>query len=417
MKNRRGRYSSRLNRRLIFLLGLLTFFQLSAFADNHKITGVDNAIVTSQILTQVSNVHPVVGEQVVLRFELLVNGFFNGGTKFELPSMSTARLAQASSFAINGNRTIAGTTYSSQLWEVYLYPQQQGLIELPSVRFDIKFMDNVSRKSKTLSLLSEAKVFYAYRPADIPNNEPFIVAEQVSIDQQWSEPKQSYQIGDVIEREITISVVNLPSMNIPRFKVAAPEGVKLIAQEAKLRDKNNRGESTAIVSQIYRYIIHRDGEYVLGGENLNWWQPEVGLHQLQYPTYQVAVTGSSVNSKWLLAVSALMLMLAGLMLSRKHKKLKLPQRVQLCQALLLRDWRGFINLLYQRGDKVSAPAQMKPHITDKQPATDDLTNKHLAISSLFEHCFGPSSAQERDDIKTKPANRLSIKRLFSYFVT
>ncbi|GIU15914.1 hypothetical protein TUM4261_33630 [Shewanella sp. c952] len=416
MKNRRGRYSSRLNRCFAFLLGLFALFQLTAFADNHKVTEIDNAIVTSQILTQVSNVHPVVGEQVVLRFELLVNGFFNGGTQFELPSMSTARLSQASSFAINGNQTVAGITYSSQLWEIYLYPEQQGLIELPSVRFDITFMDNVSHKSKTLSLLSEAKVFYAYKPADIPNNEPYIVAEQVSIDEQWSEPKQSYQIGDVIEREITISVSNLPSMNIPRLKVAAPEGVKLIAQEAKLRDENNRGESTAIVSQIYRYIIHRGGEYVLGGENLNWWQPEVGLHQLKYPTYHIAVAGSSVNSKWLHAVSVLVLVLAGLMLIRKYKKWKLPHRVQLSQALLLKDWRGFINLLYQRGDKVSAPAQMKPHVADKQPVADELIHKYRAISSLFEYCFGPRSTEEREQIKTKPADKLSIKRLFRYVV-
>ena len=416
MKNRRGRYSNRLNRCLVFLLGLLALFQLTAFADNHKVTGGDNAIVTSQILTQVSNVHPVVGEPVVLRFELLVNGFFNGGTKFELPSMSTARLSPASSFAINGNRTIAGITYSSQLWEVYLYPEQQGLIELPSVRFDIKFMDNVSHKSKTLSLLSEAKVFYAYMPAELSNNEPYIVAEQVSIDEQWSEPKQSYQIGDVIEREITISVVNLPAMNIPRFKVVAPEGVKFIAQEAKLRDNNNRGESTAIVSQIYRYIIHRDGEYLLGGENLNWWQPEIGLHQLKYSTYKVTVTGSFGNRKWLLAASILVLVLAGLMLIRKYKKLKLPHRVQLWQALLLKDWRGFINLIYQRGDKVLAPAQMKPRVTHKQPVADELANQHLAISSLFEHCFGPGSAEERDQIKAKSADKLSIKRLLRYVV-
>lgn len=416
MRNRGEVFSNRLMQCLPFLLGLLAFFQLSALADNHKVTGVDNAILTSQILTQVSNVHPVVGEQVVLRFELLVNGFFNGGTKFELPSLSTARLSRASSFAINGSKQLAGITYSSQLWEVYLYPEQRGLIELPSVRFDIKFMDNASQKPKTLSLLSEPKVFYAYMPADIPNNESYIVAEQVSIDDQWSEPKQSYQIGDVIEREITISVVNLPAMNIPRLKVAAPKGVKLVAQEAKLRDKHNRGESIAIVSQTYRYIIHGGGEYVLGGEKLNWWQPDVGLHQLQYPTYNIAVTGSAVNSKWLLATSVLVLAIAGLMLLHKYRTLKFPQRAQLTQALLVRDWRGFINLLYQRGDKVSAPAQIKPHINDKQPVTDELINKHLAISRLFEHCFGPRSAEERDDIEAQPADELSLKKLFRYVV-
>ncbi|MCL1093613.1 BatD family protein [Shewanella kaireitica] len=416
MANRRKCYTNRLKQFLPFLLGLLAFFQLSALANNHKVAGEDNAIFTSRLLTQVSNVHPVVGEQVVLRFELLVNGFFNGGTQFELPSMSTARLSRASSFAINGNKKIAGVTYSSQLWEVYLYPEQQGLIELPSVRFDIKFMDNVSLQPKTLSLLSEPKVFYAYTPADIPNNEPYIVAEQVSIDEQWSEPKQSYQIGDVIEREITISVVNLPSMNIPRLKVAAPKGVKLIAQEAKLKDKVNRGESIATVSQTYRYIIHRSGEYLLGGENLNWWQPDVGLNQLQYSTYSVAVKGSVVNHKWLLAACVLVLAIVGLMLICKYKKLKLPQNVQLSQALMLRDWRRFINLLYQRGDKVSAPAQIKPHVTVKQPVTDELTNKQQAISRLFEHYFGPRLAKERDDIEAQPADELSLKKLFRYVV-
>ena len=414
MKNRRGRYSSRLNRRLVFLLGLLAFFQLSVFADEHQIKQGNKVIATSQLLSQVSNVHPVVGEQVVLRFELLVNGFFNGGTKFELPSMSTARLSRASSFAINGNKKIAGITYSSQLWEVYLYPEQQGLIELPSVRFDIKFMDNVSHKPKALSLLSEPKVLFAYIPEDIPKNAPFIVAEQVSIEEQWSEPKQSYQVGDVIERNVTISVVNLPSMNIPRIRVTAPKGVKLIAQEAKLSDSNNRGENIAMVNQTYRYIVNEGGDYALGGETLNWWQPKDGLHRLKFATYSIDVAGAGLFNTWMLVVIALAIVFVALVGLRKQKMFKLPQRVSLSRSLLARDWRGFINLLYQRADSVSAPAQIKPHLTDRQYVTDELVNKQLAISSLFRYCFGGTTS--KDDVKASPSNKLSIKRLFRYVV-
>ncbi|PKG76297.1 hypothetical protein CXF86_02155 [Shewanella sp. GutCb] len=396
-------------KRVALFLFCMVCINASAAATNTN--AVNTVAPSSQILTQVSNVHPVVGEQTVLRFELLVNGFFNGGTEFDLPSMSSARLSQASSFAINGNRTIAGTALSSQIWEVYLYPEHKGVIEVPSVRFKVKYMDNISGESKTAILISDAVVLYAHIPASLIHAEQYIVSGSVLIEDQWSVSQPSYNVGDVIKREIKISVTNLPAMNIPRIFMTAPDGVSVMPLEAKLTDNNNRGENSAILSQEFNYIIAAGGEFVVGGEEVLWWEPDVGLHRLNFSEIKLNVTGANID-RYSVLLSIIVLMLVVLLILGL-KKQTLPIRVKLTQALLAKDWREFINLLYRRGDLISAPATIKPSLSLQTPhASTKVLQKHQLISQLFRACF--SSTAENDDhgFKLKKEEKLFVREAF-----
>ncbi|MCL1058911.1 BatD family protein [Shewanella gelidimarina] len=396
-------------------------FSSSVIADNTSSTTNSATFVAStgvsstQIVTQVSNVHPIVGEQTVLRFELLVNGFFNGGTEFDLPSMSSARLSQASAFAINGSRTIAGQALSSQIWEVYLYPEHKGVIEVPSVRFKIKYMDSSSGEPKTATLMSDAVALYAHIPASLKDVKQYIVTESVSIDEQWSEPQQSYNIGDVIKREINISVTNLPAMNIPRIGITAPNGINVMALEAKLTDSNNRGENSAILSQEFSYIIEAGGEFTVGGEEVVWWQPDGGLHRLNLAEIKLKVIGANANRyRMLFALVGFVLVIMVLL---GLSKLTLPIRVKLTQALLAGDWRQFINLMYQRGDLISAPVLIKPSLPLQAPyASTEVLKKHQLISQLFKACFSATAEKDNHVYKSKKTAVLSVKKAFMFLI-
>ncbi|QQX81633.1 BatD family protein [Shewanella sp. KX20019] len=394
------------------LFGMICISSSAISADIAAINTVKTVTPSSQILTQVSNVHPVVGEQVVLRFELLVNGFFNGGTEFDLPSMSSARLSQASSFAINGSRTSAGQALSSQIWELYLYPEHKGVIEVPSLRFKIKYMDSSSGESKTATLMSDAIALYAYIPASLKNAEQYIVSESVLIEDQWSVSQPSYNVGDVIKRRIKISVANLPAMNIPRILITSADGVNVTALEAKLTDNNNRGENSAILSQELHYIVEDGGRFIVGGEEIMWWEPDFGLHRLNFAEIELNVAGSSTGREWVLF--ALVTSTATLLILPGLKRLVLPIRVKLTKALLAGNWREFINLLYLRGDKLSAPAIIKPSLP--LPASVEEHKKHQLISELFRACFNSVAENNSNPFKPKEGEKLSIIEALRYLI-
>ncbi|MCL1145446.1 hypothetical protein L2747_05360 [Shewanella marinintestina] len=313
---------------------------------------------TPRVSVSRSESHPVVGQKVVLRYELLVDGFFNGGTQFELPSISSASLAKASSFAINGSKRLEGRNLTSQIWEVYLYPEQQGLIQVPSISFAISYQDASSNSSKSTILLAKPALLYAYVPPELDIIAPYLVAEAVTIEDNWSTLKDSYQQGDVITRSVVIVATNLPASHIPPFKAKQFDGGSIIAREPQLEDISRRGESLGRLTQEFSYLIETSGDYSLGGETISWWKLGSGVEQHFFTTFKIDVVGWSQGNWYQLVfiLSCAAIILLGRIVFR-YQKNTLYWKAR--HALVTKDWPLFVGYLYQQRDSVKAISRLK----------------------------------------------------------
>lgn len=301
--------------------------------------------------------HPVVGQSLTLAYDVYVPGYFNGVTEFNLASLSRARLQQRGQFAINGSKTEAGVQYASQRWEVTVIPEQAGLISIPAQRFKVNFVD-ASGQAQQINLTAKAIDIFAYVPTELATKQDYFVADDVSLKQTWSEPKASYQIGDVIRREVVLTATNISSIQLPRFKPNVPRGISVTQLEPRLKDSNNRGEQSATMTLQLQYHIEQAGDYQLGGENVTWWQLDQGLQQKTFKTQQFEVAGFTLQWIWsILAIVIFLVCLSAcywLYLKYKHS---LTGRIK--HAYRKQQWSRLIALLYQRADRRRVLAQLK----------------------------------------------------------
>ncbi|MCL1140190.1 hypothetical protein [Shewanella pneumatophori] len=353
-----------------------------------------------QVIVSRAEVNPVVGQKVLLRFELLVNGFFNGATKFELPSMSSARLAKASDFAINGSKRVVGKTLSSQIWDVELYPEQSGLIEVPNIVFAIHYVDADSGKSLSRTIVAEPILVFAYLPESLKGVSTYIVSDNVQVEDNWSEVKVEYQPGDIIKRTLIITADDTPASYIPPFKANIADGITLVVKEPQLVNENNRGESRGQITQDLTYIIDKPGNYVLGGEVISWWQLGSGLKLNRLEQRDVAVIGFSTKNAYhilllLLGCGFLALILFWI----RTRKSTLYSQAK--HALAAEDWPLFVSLMYRKHDNSASPARLTAQLQSTDNAKQSRKAEKLTgtLNKLFDYLFARSSAVE---LKTTP---------------
>lgn len=331
--------------KFILLLLMLNIVNVT-WANDKK---VKEPVADSVITTTINEVHPVVGQKITINYLLAVKSYFNGATRFNLPSLSKGRLVQASSFAVNGNTQIESAKYATQLWQIDFYPEHAGLIEIPSLAFKVQYID-IKGNKQVSTLHSESMAIFAYLPEPLKTIKTYIVTSDLELYEQWSEPKSVYQVGDIIQRDITIEASDINSIQIPHIKFEDIKGLQIHVQEAKLTDQNHRGEQTATLAQTITYVIKQPGKYQLGGEHLNWWSIEAGLQQTAFDKKEFHVIGiSPLKIKAIIVITLIVLILLGLFF--KWKKRSVTLQLQLKKALKNKQRTLFIALLYQKSDQ------------------------------------------------------------------
>jgi hypothetical protein len=309
--------------------------------------------VTTTVLEQ----HPVVGQKVTINYLLAVKGYFNGATVFQLPSLSKGRLSQASEFAVNGSSIIDGEQYATQLWQIDLYPEQQGLLTLPTLNFTVQYK-NDQDEQQSATVQSDSIMVFTYLPEPLQQVESYLVSTDVSLSETWSDPHENYQIGDIIQRDINIQARDVSSIQIPHIHFKAIDGIQINVQEPKLQDKSNRGEQTASLTQTVTYVVEQAGHYSLGGEKLYWWHLKYGLKEESFEVQTIRVAGINAGQVITLIILGMILLMI-LLCVYKISKMPPSLHKQLKTALKNKQWNQFISLLYQQLDKDDGLALLK----------------------------------------------------------
>ena len=286
---------------------LMTLLMLFVIADK-SLAGV------ATIDASLSNSHPVMGEQVSLVVDISVPGYFNGPTRFSLPTVDGVQLRQESQFAVNGSRRVDGKAWATQRWTILIYPHRTGVIALPSLSFSVAYVDS-SDRSQRKSLSLPASLLLSYKPEGFPAQK-IAVVNSLEIDEDWSlddidvESGQPIDVtaGQVLQRRIEIRASGTLAINIPALKVSALEGISLHTKEPQLRDSSNRGVQVATLVQNIDYVVEAEGHYTFGGEEYQWWSSELGeTQQKVFPSIPIATEGSAKQRIVLLLIGSVFL--------------------------------------------------------------------------------------------------------------
>ena len=155
-----------------------------------------------------------------------------------------------------------GQTYELLQQSYFIFPQRSGEIILPAPVFS----------SQELFIKGQPQVLIV-KPGK-KHLQPWVIANNITLNQQWKLPGLPLQAGQAIERTVVIQGQDISGAQLPRA-VAPPiekTQIQTLASETHTEIQDNRVHGTRI--ERFRYIPSAGGNFHLGDIKILWWDSE-----------------------------------------------------------------------------------------------------------------------------------------------
>lgn len=235
----------------------------------------------------------VVGSPMRLRVTVLVETWFTSAPDY--PSFEVAGLVvrEPADNSFNVRERIGGVTYAGIVREYLLYPQRAARYVLDGQVVHVHYAHPDTRKPVDIARNLAPVRFEATVPAAAQELDPFLATRRLVLEQSVDGDLDAPAVGDAIERAVTVTVNDLPSMFIPPLLAAEhPHGLRGYASSPETEDVPGReaGRSIGRRMESVTYMIEEPGDYVLPAVRLRWWNRRTGaIETAEVPAFAFAV--------------------------------------------------------------------------------------------------------------------------------
>lgn len=200
------------------------------------------------------------------------------------------------------NTMVGGRNYQVIERRFAVFPQSSGELKIPSLNFQA-YVDGSRRslldRGRLVRKRSPSKSITVKRPrSDFPGT-TWLPAENLDIDEQWSQPPEQLTVGDSITRNLIIEAEGLLADQLPPLPLADIPGLKAYPDRAHTENATQQLPIVGRRSQSIAYIADQPGRYTLPAIRLPWW--DTGTNSLRWaelPARQIVVkpiTGTPQN--------------------------------------------------------------------------------------------------------------------------
>lgn len=223
-----------------------------------------------------------------------------------------------------------GRLYQLQEWRYLLFPQRSGKLVVEAPVFSGR---QAFGRGHELQL--------RVRPP--PMGAPWIPAYGLTLSEQWRNPEPPWQVGDLLERTITIEAQGVTGAQLPALPAPAIAGMELQELGAEVSQHVVDGQLIGRRVQRQRLLASQAGRFVLPDSRLVWWdlaqdaarEAVLPGRVLEFaaiappPVSTEAVAGAPVirgsepsfafSSRWLVSgLAGLLLIVVGVLLHRRY---------------------------------------------------------------------------------------------------
>lgn len=202
-------------------------------------------------------------------------------------------------------KKIHGKTYYAFEYNYAIFPQSSGEIVIPSLRWNLRIaksnrrslFNNSGNYEIKRQRTDEKRITVRPKPVIFPADKPWLPAEKMIIQENWSQDPTSFKLGEPLTRTIIVQANGLTSSQLPKFtNEPNTADIKFYADQPVLKDEqrddgvvSQRIESAAIVAA-------KSGDLTIPGEEIPWWNTETDRLEFLYIEPRIiSVTGSANN--------------------------------------------------------------------------------------------------------------------------
>lgn len=203
----------------------------------------------------------------------------HSSTWFAKP-LQFANLRIDDAFIIPFTRTVSSINYINNkkyatLSFYYLvFPYNTGTLEIPALEISASIPPEGGYKGEPVTIGTKPQIIHIKAIPSPKNQDVWMVAKNVTIKESWNKPLTQLRVGDVVEREITISASGtLPSLIQP-FKIEKPQFTSIYPMQPVLQDKRNSQDVNGVRIENYSYLFEKEADVIFPREEIYWWNPE-----------------------------------------------------------------------------------------------------------------------------------------------
>ena len=175
--------------------------------------------------------------------------------------------------SVSQTKIINGSTFAGVQMIYNVFPYDDDDLIIPEIEINVETPDKdgyigIRRVVKT----KEKKISIKHIPKSY-NSDQWLVADNLTVTENWTGDINIIKVGDVIERRISISVAGTVSELIPPIIWDTITGVSYYPSRANVKSNKTKTSINAERNESMRYLFEKEGEVIIPEIVFTWWNP------------------------------------------------------------------------------------------------------------------------------------------------
>lgn len=238
------------------------------------VTGYSPVLAAGDIVLRTSVVpeEAWVGQRVVLQIDVLGNSGWAQITRFGEVEINGAYLIRTDSQGTRLQETIDGVSYSGQRYELSIYPQEAGSVEVPAITVEVTTKGwDPDAAAQVQHAITHAVTISVKTPPGAGNVRGLMSSTRLTAGQEWEPEIEVPKVGDALKRTTTLEAEDVSAMAFTPLEHGDIPGVGVYPGEPDVSDTSDRGSLTGTRIERVTYVFERPGEVRLPDIRLAWW--------------------------------------------------------------------------------------------------------------------------------------------------
>jgi hypothetical protein len=233
-----------------------------------------------------------VGEQVVLKVELLSNGLSFAGQRIRIPDVPGALVLEDAVSTLRLTEQMDGETWQVLSYRYPMFPQRAGSIELAPIAVAFAVSEGYGSEPVSFERQTEVLSFEVRSPPGVDDPARLVTTTDFTLKVAVAPDPVGLKVGDALTRTIARTAPAVSGMAFAPLPTPVIPGVAVYPKSPEVDDRSNRGDLVGTRIESVTYVLQQAGELTIPGIELPWWDPVAErLHTETIPalTLEVAV--------------------------------------------------------------------------------------------------------------------------------
>ncbi|MGJ8672774.1 BatD family protein [Rubritalea sp.] len=238
------------------------------------------------------------GQRVQFTIEVLGRDSWAQIPNIPALKVTGAYVLPAESQGVRSQEQIDGASYTGQRYELSVYPQSGGAIQIPETPVQVSLSTFGSGTAPTtVDAKLPATEFQCKVPPGAEGVKWLVSTNQFKATQTWSSEATELKVGEALKRSISLTAEDVSGMAFQPIEFPPMQGLGIYPSEPSVHDQRDRGSLSGTREEEVTYIFQGAGVADIPAIELVWWDVQnEQLNKVVLEGRKVTVTGGATAS-------------------------------------------------------------------------------------------------------------------------